>query len=66
MRMSSRIRCCRICPLPLWERATQWFSEDEGVRGPLLIHVRIKIGGRLGLLPPPQAGEGWGGGEHVR
>jgi hypothetical protein len=30
------------------------------------VGVRIIASGKLGLLPPPLAGEGWGGGEHVR
>src|SRR5262249_47217051 len=35
MQIVPRVRRCRRCPLPLWERAPQWLSEDEGVRGPL-------------------------------
>ena len=30
------------------------------------VGVGISASGKLGLLPPPLAGEGWGGGEHVR
>ena len=30
------------------------------------VGVGISASGKLGLLPPLLAGEGWGGGEHVR
>ena len=33
LRMVPLARTRRICPLPLRERATRWFSADEGVRG---------------------------------
>ena len=26
----------------------------------------LRLSGKLGLLPPPLAGEGWGGGERAR
>jgi hypothetical protein len=30
------------------------------------VGVGMSASGKLGLLPPPLEGEGWGGGEHVR
>jgi hypothetical protein len=51
-----------LCPLPLWERATQRFNEDEWVRGddeagPALTPHPTEFVEAL-VLPSPTRGEG--------
>jgi len=51
-----------LCPLPLWERATQRFNEDEWVRGhavaspPVTPHPAEFV--ERSVLPSPSRGEG--------